>query len=83
MLSLEWKLCNGLLYSAVLICKVGYDLQINVGAVSPSELRAVSEKSLLLLAGIVADMEVGWLPHIMFFDSHRLQGFIFEHVIPF
>lgn len=32
--------------------------QINVGAVSPSELRAVSEKSLHLLAGTVADMEV-------------------------
>lgn len=35
------------------------DAQINVGAVSPSELRAVSEKSLLLLAGIVANVEVG------------------------
>lgn len=29
-----------------------------MGAVSPSELRAVSEKSLLLLAGTIADMEV-------------------------
>jgi hypothetical protein len=35
-----------------------YNVQINVGAVSPSELRAVSEKSLLLLAGTIADMEV-------------------------
>lgn len=38
-----------------------HDAQINVGAVSPSELRAVSEKSLLLLAGIIADMEVSCL----------------------
>lgn len=35
-----------------------YNVQINVGAVSPAELRAVSEKSLLLLAGTIADMEV-------------------------
>ncbi|KAG0560676.1 hypothetical protein KC19_9G004300 [Ceratodon purpureus] len=39
--------------------------EINVGAVSPSELRAVSEKSLLLLAGIVADMEVVLWPLLL------------------
>jgi len=39
--------------------------EINVGAVSPSELRAVSEKSLLLLAGTVADMEVVLWPLLL------------------
>lgn len=39
--------------------------EINVGAVSPSELRAVSEKSLLLLAGIVANVEVVLWPLLL------------------
>ena len=51
------KSAKDYLDTAFLNCEV-HDAQINVGAVSPSELRAVSEKSLLLLAGIVADMEV-------------------------
>jgi hypothetical protein len=39
--------------------------ELNVGAVSPSELRAVSEKSLLLLAGTVTDMEVVLWPFLL------------------
>lgn len=42
-----------------------------MGAVSPSELRAVSEKSLLLLAGTVADMEVVLLSFLVIINAKR------------
>lgn len=43
-----------------------------MGAVSPSELRAVSEKSLLLLAGTVANMEV-ILPSLLVIIYAKIQ----------